>query len=215
MDCTAFEAMAPELALGVADGAERAAAISHLAHCPRCRQLVEDLGRVADDLLLLAPQVEPPLGFEARVHDRIVAAGSTGRTRNRPRLRAAAAAAAIVVVAGLGGLVAGRLTAGSRSTAAAVGITRSTEGTCRVVALAGHPAEVVVRLDEPTEASADYIVDAVPARGGTPVWLGALHVQGGRAVLDATVPAGTGAVSAVRVTDARGTLHYWVAFRAV
>jgi len=215
MDCTALEAVAPELALGIADGAERAAAISHLAECPRCRQLVEGLGRVADDLLLLAPEVEPPLGFEARVHERIVASGSSGRTRKGRRLRVATTAAALVVAAGLGGLVAGRMTASGHSTAAAIGVTKSDEGTCRVVALPGHPAELVVRLDEPGETNADYTVDAMPAHGGTPIWLGALHLQGGRAVLDTTVPAGTGPISAVRVTDARGTLHYWVAFRAV
>jgi hypothetical protein len=214
MDCTALEAVAPELALGIADGAERAAAISHLAQCHRCRRLVEGLGRVADDLLLLAPEVEPPLGFEARLHQHIVAAGSSGRARKGRRLRVAATAAALVVAAGLGGLVAGRMTA-SGPVNVSTGVSTSGEGTCRVVAVAGHPTELVVRLDEPAETSGDYTVDAVPARGGTSVALGALHLQSGLGMLDATVPAGTGRVSAVRVTDARGTLRYTVTFPAV
>lgn len=214
MDCTALEAVAPELALGIADGAERAAAISHLAQCPGCRQLVEGLGRVADDLLLLAPEVEPPLGFEARVHDRIVAAGSSGRTRKGPRFRVAAAALALVAAAAAGGLAVGRMTA-SEPVNVSTGVSTSGGGTCRVVAVAGHPTELVVRLDEPGETRGDYRVDAVPARGGASVALGALHLQGGLGMLDATLPAGTGPVSAVRVTDAGGTLRYTVTFPAV
>src|SRR5690348_13128526 len=109
MNCAELEDVASELALGIADGAERAAALSHLAHCPRCQQLVEDLGRVADDLLLLGPEVEPPLGFEARVHER-TAAASAARGKRSPRLRMLAAAAVFILVAAAGGLVIGRTT---------------------------------------------------------------------------------------------------------
>ena len=212
MDCTDLEAIAPELALGIADGAERAAALSHLAHCPRCQQLVEDLGRLADDLLLLGPEIEPPLGFETRVRDRIAA--TSARTGKRPRLRVLAAAAAIIVVAGLGGLEAGWMSAGGHAASVATGETRSAEGTCQVVAFRGHPSELVVRLEEPGD-SGTYTVDALPAGGGGAVALGALHLRDGRAVLDATIPTGTGRVSAVRVIDGSGKLHYLVTFPAV
>jgi hypothetical protein len=211
MECAELEAVAPELALGIADGAERAAALAHLVHCPRCRELVEDLGRVADDLLLLAPGSEPPLGFESRVVDRIAAA-APARTRRRPRLLVAAAAAVVVVAAGFGGLAAGLLRAGGAGGAAHVAELRSPEGTCHVVAIHGTPSELVVRLDEPGEGSSDYIVQAVPAHGGPPVALGSLHLRGGHGVLDATTAS---PVSAIRVMDANGVVRYRVAFPVV
>lgn len=58
--------IAAELALGIADGEERARALEHLAECPACRAHVERLAAVADELALLAPSADPPPGFEGR-----------------------------------------------------------------------------------------------------------------------------------------------------
>jgi hypothetical protein len=66
-DCDRTRSGLPELALGIADGEERAAALSHLAGCPDCRHELERLSSTADDLLDLAPRREPPAGFEGRV----------------------------------------------------------------------------------------------------------------------------------------------------
>lgn len=57
----------PELALGVAGGEERALALEHVAGCADCRRELEKLSAIADDLLALVPEREPPAGFEARV----------------------------------------------------------------------------------------------------------------------------------------------------
>jgi RNA polymerase sigma-70 factor (ECF subfamily) len=65
-DCQAFEAMASELALDVLSGDERGAALAHLARCPSCSATLDDLAQVADHLLLLAPIIQPPIGFETR-----------------------------------------------------------------------------------------------------------------------------------------------------
>ena len=59
--------LAAEVALGIADGEERAEALRHLSTCGECRRAVEQLSLVADDLLMLAPVEEPPAGFESRV----------------------------------------------------------------------------------------------------------------------------------------------------
>ncbi|MDQ3898330.1 MAG: zf-HC2 domain-containing protein, partial [Actinomycetota bacterium] len=67
MTCAELEELAAELALGTVSGAERAAALDHLAACASCRELVDQLGRVADGMLQLAPVVEPPPGFESKV----------------------------------------------------------------------------------------------------------------------------------------------------
>jgi hypothetical protein len=69
--CEEVRALAPELALGIASGDDRARALEHLADCPACRGRLEELSTVADELLLLAPAQEPPAGFESRVLGRL------------------------------------------------------------------------------------------------------------------------------------------------
>ena len=69
--CMEFRELAPELALGIADGEDRARGLDHLAGCAECRRHLEELSRTADEMLLLAPLREPPEGFESRVVSRI------------------------------------------------------------------------------------------------------------------------------------------------
>jgi hypothetical protein len=69
--CEQTSQLAPELALGMVNGEERARALEHLVDCPRCRQEVDRLAAVADGLLLLAPTREVPLGFESRALERM------------------------------------------------------------------------------------------------------------------------------------------------
>lgn len=71
-DCRAMSEIAAELSLGMVSGDDRAHALSHMSRCAECRVLVEEMSRAADGLLLLGPQVEPPLGFESRVMARVV-----------------------------------------------------------------------------------------------------------------------------------------------
>jgi hypothetical protein len=79
--CERLSELAPELALGIADGEERAWALDHLAGCPDCRARVERLAALADELLAVAPAVEPPGGFEARVAEAIGAEARPARGR--------------------------------------------------------------------------------------------------------------------------------------
>ena len=105
-DCERIREIAPELALGIADGEDRASALEHLADCASCRAHLERLASVADELLLLAPAAEPSAGFEQRV------VGSNPRPERRPALSrrfaipalAAVAAAAIATVVAWGAL---------------------------------------------------------------------------------------------------------------
>jgi len=100
-DCAKMRELAPELALGVLVGAERGWALAHLAGCPECQHLVEEMSETADALLLLAPQAEPPLGFESRILARIGA----DQSRRRPWRWIATAAAAVVLAAAGTGIV--------------------------------------------------------------------------------------------------------------
>ena len=133
-DCVATWDLVPELAAGTAAGDERARALGHLAGCPDCQRKLAATAQVVDDLLLLAPEREPPTGFESSV----IAMLTPSRPRRRwrtPLLWAASVAAAA-------GLVAGILwwrTAGDRELAAnyrhTLAVARGTE--LRAAALTG------------------------------------------------------------------------------
>jgi len=106
MSCEQTRGLAAELALGIADGAERAQVLDHLAACAECRRAVAELSEVTDELLLDAPEHEPPVGFESRVLARL----DPQPVRRRPRRRrallmlapaVASAALASVVVLGV------------------------------------------------------------------------------------------------------------------
>jgi Putative zinc-finger len=103
MSCDRTRELAAELALGILDGEQRAQALRHVAECPECRRAVEELTAVADELLMLAPEREPPAGFESRVLARLQPPPAAARpTRRRRRLLAplgAAAAAAAIAAA--------------------------------------------------------------------------------------------------------------------
>ena len=96
--CDEVRDAASELALGIVEGEERGFALEHLAECPDCRRRVEELSEVADELLLLAPHAEVPVGFEQRA---LAPLQPERRPSRRPRLLGilAPAAAAMAAVA--------------------------------------------------------------------------------------------------------------------
>ena len=88
MGCEQVRELAAELAIGIADGQDRDAALRHAATCPDCRRLVSEFSSVVDDLLLLAPSHEPPPGFAARTVARISPPAARRRRRaTRPAAR--------------------------------------------------------------------------------------------------------------------------------
>jgi anti-sigma-K factor RskA len=106
MTCEQLADVAPELALGVLTGRERADAYAHLDRCASCRALVSSLSGVTDELLRdFAPSVEPPPGFEARVLEAMRPATVTPITRHRWSRRltmlSVAAAACIAILIGV------------------------------------------------------------------------------------------------------------------
>jgi hypothetical protein len=99
--CADVRELAPELALGIVGGPQRADALQHASECGPCRVLVGELAEAADALPLLAAEAEPPPGFE----DRVISALHAPRRRTRRRIAVgvaiAAAAAAIVSIVGV------------------------------------------------------------------------------------------------------------------
>jgi hypothetical protein len=97
-DCVVTREALGELALGIADGEQRALMLEHLASCPDCRRELEQLSSLADELIAISPQREPPPGFESRVLERLQVRPRKPRLAPR-RLRRLALAAAVPAVA--------------------------------------------------------------------------------------------------------------------
>lgn len=110
MRCEDVRDLAPEFALGLTDGEERAETLRHLSTCGECRRAVEQLTQVADELLMLAPVQEPAAGFESRVVEAMGIERPQGRRLPRwltpgwlaPRLGPAVATAAITAAVLIG-----------------------------------------------------------------------------------------------------------------
>ena len=98
MNCAEARELAPELALGILGGAERAEVILHVNECARCQAYVAEFTEVADALPMLAPEAEPSPGFEDRVLAVIGAPKRSQRRRWISAVAVAAAAAAIVSI---------------------------------------------------------------------------------------------------------------------
>ena len=92
--CRDVQALIPELALGLASGDERARTLAHVDRCADCRAVLGRTADTVDELLLLAPEHEPPAGFDGRV----LAAMRPGTARRRVTWLAAAAAVVLVAL---------------------------------------------------------------------------------------------------------------------
>lgn len=219
--CAESEPWGAELALGLLSGPERAAGLAHLVACPSCREQVDDMARVADRLLLLAPEAEPPAGFESRVLEAITnAAGGDGASASvvprplRPRRAGlVAGVAALVAVAAVGG---GMVGAALRSwpseddpTPLRTGLAVSASGrtSCRVVVSGSRPASVLVSLDGYPGPDVDVAVEMGTATGET-VPLGPLHVAGGHGLLVATLDREAGSLVLMRMLSGDGRVIY-------
>jgi Putative zinc-finger len=94
--CEETRELLPELALGIADGEERARVLEHIEDCADCRRELERQSAVADSMLVLAPEQEPPAGFESDVLRRIQPAAPR-RSILRPLAAVGAVAAAVAI----------------------------------------------------------------------------------------------------------------------
>ena len=103
--CEEYSEELAELALGVLTGRDRARVLSHVESCPRCAEELEILSRTADSVVRAAPDMEPPLGFEVRLFERMGLADVAPRRRRfRPSrwVPAVVGVAAAALALGLG-----------------------------------------------------------------------------------------------------------------
>jgi anti-sigma factor RsiW len=198
--CEEVRELAPELALGVLAGDQRARALSHLARCDRCRGEVAALADAADAVLLVAPGREPPSGFESRVVAAMAPAPRPSR-RRRWWLVAAAAAVAVALVAGV--VVGATRGDGEREQLAAAEL-RDGGGDAigEVFLYEGEPAWVFVHYEQVPPA-AGYAME-VELDGGEVVRRPAPWLDEGEGSWGATVDVDPASVRAIRLTTDDG-----------
>ena len=101
--CERFDTAADELALGIMDEPQRSQLLLHATGCARCSALLDGLGGVGDRVLGLAPQLEPPAGFESRALQRMGAEAAPAGGASRAPRRSWATVAAVAIVLALAG----------------------------------------------------------------------------------------------------------------
>jgi hypothetical protein len=200
--------LAPELAFGVLGGAERAEVIMHVNACVRCQTLVNELTEAADTLTLLAPEIEPPEGFEERVL-------GAGRARHRRNVRRwVASVAAVAAAAAIVSITVVRLVeAGSDAPRAVVGSVPAAVRPAEAQMIGagdlaagwayvanGHGVAVAVDYGVP---SGKYTV-AVQPQTGRPVTIGKMAITSERGSWTGTSPVALRAGSTISLVDAKG-----------
>jgi Putative zinc-finger len=230
LGCEQVKELASELALGIAAGEERDAALRHLTGCARCRQLVSELSTVGDELLLLAPAGEPPGGFESRV---LGALAEPARPRPRPaplarRWRWLAAAAAVVLAAAIGGGSVLASTAADRRVAdsyravlsqgqgsffAAAPLLGSRGRAGTVFGYQGQPSWVMVTLQPSSQREGRFDVQVV-TRDGRYLPLGDALLGGARGTWGGQLPVDLSAVHELRFLGPDGRAAFTATFDA-
>jgi hypothetical protein len=185
LSCAEVRELAPELALGILSGAERAEVVLHVNGCARCQAYVAELTEAADAIPQLAPEAEPPPGFEAGVLRRLDE--RERRTRRRWIAAAVAVAAAAIIVS----ITLVRVIESNDSTPVAQAPTTQVRPDPVTVAMDGgegelpagwafvsnhHGVAVSVAYNIP---SGRYAVQVTPTRG-SPAAIGTIDVVDGR-----------------------------------
>ena len=229
MGCEQVRALAADLAIGIADGQERDAALRHAATCAECRLLVAELSSVADDLLLLAPSHEPPPGFASRTLARMTPSSPQPRRQatrralrraggGRPWVARLAVAASVAAALALGAGAVYQGTSGDRRLADsyravlaqghgsffAVAPLKSQAGTLgSVFGYQGQPSWLFATLNRPAAQPEHYDVQLV-TRDGRKMSLGETVLGGTHSTWGGKIPVKLTEVSQLRFEAASG-----------
>ena len=211
LTCAEVRELAPELALGILGGAERAEALLHVNVCARCQAYVVELTEAADAIPQLVPEAEPPPGFELRVLHRL------GEDRRRWRRRWVASVAAVAAAVAIVSVTVVRVVeAGDTTSTAATAITTARAlGRPVAVAMDGgihsvpagwayvsnrHGVAVSVDYGIP---SGNYRVEVQPSKGAA-TSIGTMAVESGRGSWTGRSTAPLGAGAHIALVDGTG-----------
>ena len=213
LTCAEVRELAPELALEILGGAERAEVVLHVNGCARCQAYVSELTEAADAIPQLVPEHEPPAGFEERVIHRL----DEGRRRSRRRWVASIAAAAAVAAIFSITIVRVVESDGTSNVASGPTATSTSRGPLKPVAVAmegGVPetpagwAFVANRHGVAVSVnygvmSGNYRIQVVPPKG-TATTIGTMTIENTRGSWTGRSPEALGAGSRIGLVDAAG-----------
>src|SRR5579875_3912148 len=185
-------------ALGLLTGRARAAVLAHVEHCRACATTLEALSRSADRVLEGAPELEPPVGFEVRVFERL----GVARPRRRPTARRAALAAVAAAALAAGGVAAGRFLGAASTPGLAPGARLAAFGAAgsgRGEALAA-PGALLVAVSN--LRAAGYVTCEVTTRDGRAIDVGRFWLGAGAG--SAPLPVPVAALASARLLAANG-----------
>jgi hypothetical protein len=198
------------IALGILSGRRRSEVLGHVENCPRCSSELEHLSIVADTVLQLAPEVDPPIGFELRLAQRLQASGTPRRPKRFRRASSLAIAAAVTVVVGFGAAT----LVGTRSsnneirstTANLTSATLSSHGqdVGEVFVSAGKPAWMFMTID--SRSWSGVVTCEVILAGGKIETIGQFALSGGYGAWGAPLTSSAGQVRSARLITAKGVV---------
>ncbi|HTV11196.1 MAG TPA: hypothetical protein VME20_04970 [Acidimicrobiales bacterium] len=206
--CAAVDEDLAELALGALTGRRRVLALAHLEQCPRCTAVADELSAAADQLLHLAPEAEPPAGFEAHLFQRlgILQRPTSRRSRwSRLRISALACAAGVVVVLAFGvGALVGRGNGGSsdKPPIQLASLVSHGHPMGRVYVYAGNPTwlfMVIYGSNWDGTLRCEVTLD-----DGPPMVLGKFWLSDGKGAWSESISVPAGRLRQARVLDAHG-----------
>jgi anti-sigma factor RsiW len=198
-----------ELALGTLSGRRRSEVLDHVGSCQPCRAELEQLSIVVEALQQLAPRMQPPLGFELRLAERLQGS-ATPRPRRRRRVGALSAVAVVVATLafGLGALVASGA-GSSKGQSAETGLVTAnftSEGRVlgQVVVAAGSPAWMLVTIHD--GESQGTVTCNVTLSGGQVKTVGVFKLSGEYGAWGVPLPSNAGKVRSAQLVASNGTI---------
>jgi hypothetical protein len=198
-----------EFSLGILDGRARAALVDHVESCPECTEQLRELSATADLLMYVPIGVEPPLGFESGIIERIRQTQPLpSRWRPRGWQMLAAAAAIVLVSFGLGWTVEHRTNpttpvqaAGSMKQRVLVANGHDV-GT--VYAYSGSPSWMFVTVD--ARGAPARVRCTIITTSGAHRFIGTFALASGQGSWGASLPVSFKAVRNVVLTSASGAV---------
>jgi hypothetical protein len=210
--CEVIQDELGELSLGILSGRRRSEALGHVGSCRPCRAELERLSILADTLLQFAPRIQPPLGFELRLAERLDAEAAHRPSRMRRLRRIGSLSVAAVVISilsfGIGALVTPGGGNGQVRSATAklttADLTSHGEVLGEVMISAGGPAWMFVTIDG--GAWPGTVTCDVTLAGGKVETIGVFKLSGGYGAWEAPLKSPAGQVRFARLIAANGTV---------
>jgi hypothetical protein len=220
--CDAYAENLAELALGILTGRARAATLAHVDSCAHCAEELEQLSRAADAVVSVAPELEPTVGFEVRLFNRMGLGddpvpmrtlpdtghrGLLHRMAGAPRWALASAAAVVALLVGLSiGWSVGSPASSPHEAGAVATATLREHGNAvgTVATYGGSTPWMVVTLDD-SSANGTITCEVVTDNGVTHR-IGAFSATYGHAAWDAPLKVAPQDVRKAEVVSSNGTV---------